>query len=84
MAEYHVKCGADGIYAGTMKKNGEWKNSSNVTDEAIAAVRDWMLMNKPAENDQFGYGWEKVAGGAIVLVVSETFDEENAQEAAGV
>lgn len=33
MAEYHVGCGAFGIYAGTLKQNGiEWRNKSDVTD----------------------------------------------------
>lgn len=44
MSEYHVSCGMFGIYAGTVKKNGtEWKDKTRVTDEAIEAVRDWLL-----------------------------------------
>ena len=39
MAEYHVGCGLFGIYAGTLKKNGEeWLHKSDVTDEAILSV----------------------------------------------
>ena len=38
MAEYHVGCGLAGIYAGTLKNNNEWKNKSDVTDEALCAV----------------------------------------------
>lgn len=46
MAEYHVGCGCFGIYAGTLNpRNKElWKNKSEVTDEAINAVRDYMIL----------------------------------------
>lgn len=47
MAEYHVHCGCFGIYAGTVKKlkSGEiWNNKSEVTNEAIEAVRDWLVV----------------------------------------
>lgn len=45
MADYHVGCGIAGIYAGTVKKNGiEWQNKSLVTDEAIDAVRDYLML----------------------------------------
>ena len=45
MAEYHVGCGAFGIYAGTLEPSNKnlWKNKSEVTDEAIEAVRDYMV-----------------------------------------
>lgn len=43
MAEYHVGCGAFGIYAGTLNKNGkEWKNKTECTDEALYSVRDYL------------------------------------------
>ena len=47
MAEYHVGCGAFGIYAGTlMPKNKEmWKNKSEVTHEALCAVAQHLLFN---------------------------------------
>lgn len=46
MAEYHVGCGAFGIYAGILEKNKKyWKYKSCVTDEAIEAVRDYMVEN---------------------------------------
>ena len=46
MAEYHVRCGAFGIYAGTLepKNKSLWRNKSDVTEEAIEAVRDHMVM----------------------------------------
>ena len=44
MAEYHVGCGIAGIYAGTLKQSGdEWRNKSNVTNEAINAVAQYLL-----------------------------------------
>lgn len=40
MAEYHVGCGAFGIYAGTLEPRNKnlWRNKSEVTEEAVAAV----------------------------------------------
>ena len=45
MAEYHVGCGAFGIYAGTLNGRNKslWQNKNEVTDEAINAVRDYMV-----------------------------------------
>lgn len=45
MAEYHVGCGAFGIYAGTLnsKNKSLWQNKSVVTDEAVSAVAQYLL-----------------------------------------
>lgn len=44
MAEYHVGCGLCGIYAGTINKNKTtWINKTDVTDEAVSAVAQWLL-----------------------------------------
>lgn len=47
MAEYHVGCGAFGIYAGTLmpKNKGMWRNKSEVTHEALCAVAQHLLFN---------------------------------------
>ena len=46
MAEYHVGCGIAGIYAGTLKPNGyEWRNKSEVTNEALDAVTNYLFSN---------------------------------------
>lgn len=46
MAQYHVGCGAFGIYAGTLKPNGiEWRNRSDVTDEALSATAQYLLQH---------------------------------------
>lgn len=45
MAEYHVGCGAFGIYAGTLNSRNKnlWQNKSDVTHEAICAVAQYLL-----------------------------------------
>lgn len=49
MAEYHVGCGITGIYAGTLNKKGDmWTNKSDVTDEAISAVAQFLLEHEEA------------------------------------
>lgn len=48
MAEYHVGCGAFGIYAGTLNKKGDmWLRKSDVTNEAIDAVIGHMYFQIP-------------------------------------
>ncbi len=47
MAEYHVGCGIAGIYAGTLTHSGKnWKNKSDVTQEALAAVAEHLACFK--------------------------------------
>lgn len=49
MAEYHVGCGITGIFAGTVNKtNTMWVNKSDVTDEAISAVAQFLLEHEEA------------------------------------
>ena len=49
MANYHVGCGITGIFAGTLNKtNTKWVNKSNVTDEAINAVAQFLLEHEEA------------------------------------
>ena len=49
MAEYHVGCGITGIFAGILNKRGDmWLNKSDVTNEAIAAVAQYLLENEKA------------------------------------
>ena len=45
MAEYHVGCGAFAIYAGTLnsKNKNLWQNKTEVTDEAVSAVAQYLL-----------------------------------------
>lgn len=49
MAEYHVGCGITGIFAGTINKTSTmWVNKSEVTDEAISAVAQFLLEHEEA------------------------------------
>ena len=49
MAEYHVGCGITGIFAGTTNKTSTmWVNKSDVTDEAISAVAQFLLEHEEA------------------------------------
>lgn len=45
MTEYHVGCGAFGIYAGTLNGRNKslWQNKTDVTDEAVSAVAQYLL-----------------------------------------
>lgn len=66
MANYHVGCGITGIYAGTLNKAGNmWNNKSDVTDEAIRAVAQYLLEHE--EMLQFKYDGQEYA-----LAVSST------------
>lgn len=51
MSEYHVGCGAFGIYAGILNKNKTmWKNKSDVTNEALDAVAQYLLQENMIMN----------------------------------
>lgn len=76
--EYHVSAGIfGGIYAGTLmpKKEGKpqmWRTKSDVTDEAICAVRDHMTSECIKEKDgkfEGGYEWKRKDGKKVVLLV---------------
>ena len=71
MVNYHVGCGIAGIYAGTVKKNGmEWLNKSQVTDEAIEAVRDWLYGKFIKDGKtEGGYQWKRKDGRTVSLIV---------------
>lgn len=45
MAEYHVGCGLFGIYAGTLDSKSKtlWQNKTDVTNEAICAVAQYLI-----------------------------------------
>jgi len=78
MPEYHVGCGLAGIYAGTLKKNGnEWLHKSNVTDEAIEAVIGHMYWKVPEGEKAFAYAVKMRDGkyARLKLEVSDTCPE---------
>ena len=86
MADYHVGCGAFGIYAGTLepKNKNLWRNKTDVTDEAIGAVRDWLILDclggtaNPKEKTG-GYQWKLKDGRIVELRISikDKEDKEN-------
>ena len=77
---YHVGCSPENnvIYAGTTnKKLDKWVNKTEVTEEALAAVRDHLFAIARKENvKELGYHWDAEDGSMIVLkVVSMTKEE---------
>ncbi len=74
MAEYHVGCGIAAIYAGTIKREGEWKEKSCVTEEAVRAVADWMYNMIPKDEKKYGYIFNLKNGKRLRLAV-EILDE---------
>lgn len=75
MTEYHVGCGAFGIYAGTLNKaKTMWQNKTECTDEAINAVRDYMVMEllggtECKKTTKSGYEWDLKDGRIVQLMV---------------
>lgn len=44
--KYSIRCGLFRIYAGILKKNGaEWEDKTDVTEEAISEVAQYLLIN---------------------------------------
>lgn len=77
MAEYHVGCGAFAIYAGTLnsKNKSLWQNKTECTDEAINAVRDYMVDNclggiRCSKANSGGYEWTLKDGRIVELRVT--------------
>lgn len=83
MAEYHVGCGAFGIYAGTLNKDKTmWKNKTPCTDEAIGAVCDYMVQNclggyDCPKGNSGGYGWKLKDGRTVELRIAIKEKEVN-------
>lgn len=76
MAEYHVGAGLFGIYAGTLKDNKkEWKNKTECTDEALEAVRDYIVAEclgglDCSKSKTGGYEWKLKDGRTVELIVN--------------
>lgn len=69
MANYHVGCGAFAIYAGTLNKKGDtWKEKTSVTNEALSAVAQYLLM----EDKEYRFNLED---GEYVLKVERRLAE---------
>lgn len=86
MADYHVSSGVFGIYAGTLmpKKDGKpqmWRNKSDVTDEAICAVRDYMAaecLDEKSGKVCGGYEWKRKDGKKVMLLIKIVEGSDNA------
>ena len=77
MAEYHVGCGAFAIYAGTLNSRNKnlCKNTSEFTDEALCAVRDYMVQEllggiECTKATSSGYEWTLKDGRVVELRVT--------------
>ena len=87
MAEYHVGCGAFGIYAGTLnsKNKSLWQNKTECTDEVINAVRDYMVQECLGGLDcrkatSSGYEWKLKDGRFVELRVTIKDDTRTQKE----
>lgn len=76
MPEYHVGCGAFGIYAGTLnsKNKNLWQNKTECTDEALCAVRDYLIQKclggLHGDKPSGGYEWTLKDGRVVKLLVA--------------
>lgn len=75
MVEYHVSTEMFAIYAGAVnpkRKDGSqtWKSKSDVTDEALCAVRDYLsLLATMKKTNSYGFEWYTESGKVVELVV---------------
>ena len=76
MPEYHVGCGAFGIYAGTLnsKNKNLWQNKTECTNEALCAVRDYLVQEclggLNGGRPSGGYEWTLKDGRVVKLLVA--------------
>ena len=72
MATYHVRTNKEGeIIAGTLSKTEKWTNSTVVTEEALAAVRDHLITMSQKESKAMAYAWEYTNGKTLLLKLEE-------------
>lgn len=82
MAEYHIGAGLFGIYVGTLNKSKTmWQNKAECTDEAINAVRDYMVDELLGGIDckkdiKSGYEWTLEDGRVVKLLIEITESEK--------
>lgn len=58
MKRYHVGAGIAGVYAGKLKKNGEeWADKSEVTDEVMSAVAQYLMFDNKRFHFQYSDKW---------------------------
>lgn len=76
-SDYHVGCGAFAIYAGTLNSRNKnlWQNKTECTDEAICAVRDYIVQEclgglNCEKATSGGYEWTLKDGRVVELRVT--------------
>lgn len=91
MAEYHVGMGILGcaIYAGTLEPRNKklWRNKTDCTEEAIGAVRDYMVEQclggfECKKTNSGGWEWTLKDGRIVELRITIKENEENGGTAA--
>lgn len=86
MAEYHIGAGLFGIYVGTLNKaKTMWQNKTECTDEAINAVRDYMVGEllgglQCTKAKQSGYEWTLKDGRIVKLLIEITVAEKEREQ----
>lgn len=81
MAEYHVGCGISCIFAGTLNKPDKtglriWKDRSDVTDEAISAVAQYMKRKCTSENN-YEYSLAFDTNDGKILYLTAKIEDKN-------
>lgn len=75
MAEYHVGCGFAGIYAGTLNKKGNmWVNKSDVTEEAICSVVQYLYEQIPNDKNGIAYIYTFRNGDKVRVAVEKVIE----------
>lgn len=85
MPLYHIGCCPINatIYAGTINREGDlWVSQSDATEEALAAVRDHLMIKALGENSSYyGYEWTKKDGTVVELSVKIKPPKEGSPDA---
>lgn len=75
MAKYEVKLVNGKIEAGLTNKAGKW-TGTEVTQDALAAVRDHLLTMTSQEQKDVAYAWQYQNGKTLLLKLEEKDSEE--------
>jgi hypothetical protein len=72
MENYHVKVNEEGrIFAGVLEDEKTWKESSDVTEEALEAVKEHLLAMIRKENKDISFCWNYNNGKSLILKLEE-------------
>lgn len=80
MIEYHVGCGMNGIYAGTIKKPGEWKTKSPVTDEALRATAEYMKGKIEKGHEAYEITYTNMTTGKKIVLTCKVIEPHTKEE----